>query len=403
MKLRAQCVVENSEVFLRPHRPWSNVIEADELTPNVEANFAAEVREFLGRHWPVPLTRHVSPAAWQVAADRWFAALYRRGWSVPAWPEAYGGPGWSLEQRFTWERAVALAQAPVMDPVGVGLVGPMIHAQGSASLGERYLDDIRAARSRWAAGLTGLSLEDAGLCAVRSGSDYALQGTLTGISDLGQATHALCLAATDGSGRGLFAVSVKAFGVARIDAQTLAFADAPADLLSPPDRGLEALDAALGGDQAPLARTAGAEAWLGRMKTELAAIADGSGGFLDGDAGFRHRLARLEVRLESLQALEARSLADRVARKPHPGLCDAKADLVVLGLAALEREIGELSIDVAGYYALPQPDPLLTDNEGPVGPGYALPPLEGMLRPLWALDAHRRRLTAQLMGAERRM
>ncbi len=368
------------------------------MTPDIQSDFAAETKRFLGEHWPIAPFRPVPAAVWEAAAKRWFAALCRQGWSVPAWPEAHGGTGWSLEQRFIWERALALAGAPAMDPVGVGLVGPLVQAHGSAVLGVRYLDDIRAVRSRWAAGLAGLSLDDAGLRAVPSGSHHALQGTLTGISDLGRATHALCLAAMEGGGSGLFAVSLAAAGVSPVDAQTLAFAQAAADLLSPPGDGLDALDAALGGPQAPLAVTASAEAQLARLKLDLADIADGRGGLLARDAGFRRRLADLEVRFESLQALEARSLADRSAGRQGLGPCGAKADLLALGAADLDRELGQLRMEAAGYYALAQPDPTLTDNEGSVGPGYALPPLEGMLRPLWVLDAHRRRLTARLTG-----
>ncbi|MCY4214725.1 MAG: acyl-CoA dehydrogenase family protein [Gammaproteobacteria bacterium] len=364
------------------------------MMPAEDSAFAVEVRRFLRDQWPVP--PFLPPR--QAAVDRWFAALCRRGWSVPAWPQAHGGTGWSLEQRFIWERALALAQAPAMDPVGVGLVGPLVQAHGSAALAALYLDDIRAARSRWAAGLSGLSMDEAGLRAQPNGARHRLHGTLTGIVGLGRATHALCLAAMDGGCSGLFAVALEVAGVGRVDAQTLAFAGAPADLLSPPGSGLDALDAALCGEQAPLAVTAGAEAQLARLKADLPAIADGGGGSLDGDAGFRRRLAHLEVRLASLQALEARCLADRSAGQGRPGAPGAKASLLALGSADLELTLGRLRIDAAGYYALPQPDAVLTDNEGPIGPGYASPPVEGMLTPLWALDAHRRRLTARLMG-----
>ncbi len=368
------------------------------MTPDIESAFAAEIDRFLDEHWPGPLFRRVSPAAWEAAANRWFAALYRRGWSVPAWPQAYGGTGWSLERRFVWERAVALADAPIMDPAGVGLVGPLVQAHGSAALCERYLEDIRAARSRWAIGLSGLSMDDEGLRARRRGADYALCGTLTGIAGLGRATHALCLAAMDGGGSGVFTLSTTSDGVDLVDTQTLAFAEAQADLLSPPGAGLDALDAVLWGSQAPLAVTARVEAQLVRIRDGLAAIADGCGGYLDADADFKRRLSGLEVRLGSLRVLEARSLADRCAGEQRLGACGVKAGMLALGCADLERQLGELRIDAAGYYALPQPDPLLTDNEGPIGPGYALRPLEGMLTPLWALEAHRRLLAVQLAG-----
>ena len=359
-----------------------------------ESAFANEVRQFLRDHWPRPPFRPPRAAA----VSRWFAALCSRGWSVYAWPQAYGGAGWSLQQRFIWERAVAFARAPAMDPVGVGLVGPLVQVHGGAVLCDRYLDDIRAARSRWAAGLNGLSAEDEGLRARPRGSGYALCGTLTGIAGLDRATHALCLAAMDDGGRadyvggGLFAVSMASASVRLVDARTLAAAEAQADLLSPPGRGLGALDAVLCTDQAPVAVTARAEAQLARMKQGLKEIGDGRGGFLDSDADVKRRLASLEVRLMALQALEARSLDHRSVSKTP----DLKATLLEMGCAELTRELGELMSDTAGYYALPRPDPVLTDNEDPIGPGYALPLLEGMLKPLWAFNAHRRRLAAQL-------
>ena len=352
-----------------------------------ESAFAVEADRFLRDHWPVP---PFFPAR-QEAVNRWFAALCRRGWSVPAWPVAHGGTGWTLGQRFIWERAVALAQAPTMDPIGVGLVGPLVQAQEEGRLGERYLDDIRTARSRWAEGLSGLSTQGGGLCARRVGSVHRLRGELTAIAGLSQATHLLCLGAIEG-GSGLFAVALAAGGVRRIDGQTLAFADAEADLLGPPGGGLAALDAVLRSEQAPVAVTAPAEAQLERLKGVLNETGDGRGDFLRNDPGIKRRLAELEVELTALQAMEARSLAQRTA----DGTPDAKAILLAEGCADLERSLGELLGEAAGYYALAQPDPSLTDNEPPVGLGYALPSIAGMLAPLWAFNARRRLLAAQL-------
>ena len=357
------------------------------MTLDDELAFTAEAERFLREHWPVPPFR---PAR-QEAVNRWFAALCQRGWSVPAWPVAYGGPGWTLRQRFIWERAVALAQAPVMDPVGVGLVGPLVQARGDERLGERYLEDIRAARSRWAEGLSGLSAQGDGLRARQVGSSRRLHGELTAVAGLNRATHVLCLGDTE-EGAGPFAVALAAAGVRRIDAQTLSFAGAEADLLSLPGDGLAALDAALCSQQAPVAVTAPAEAQLERLKGALNETGDGSGDVLRNDAAVKRRLAGLEVELTALQALEARSFAQRTADRTP----DAKAVLLALRCADLERAIGELLGEAAGYYALAQPNPTLSDNEPPVGPGYALPSLTGMLEPLWVFNARRRLLAAQM-------
>lgn len=354
-----------------------------------DSAFAVEVRRFLRDHWPSPPFR---PARQEVV-DRWFAALCRHGWSVPAWPVVHGGPGWTLGQRFIWERAAALAQAPAMDPVGVGLVGPLIQAQGDDRLCERYLEDIRTARSRWAEGLSGLSARGGGLCVRRVGSSHGLHGELTAVVGLNRATHVLCLGVMDGV-PGLFAVALTAGGVRQVDAQTLVFAGAEADLLDPLGGGLAALDAVLCSEQAPVAVTASAEAQLERLKGVLKETSDGSGDFLRNDPGIKRRLAELEVELTALQALEARSLAQRTA----DGAPDAKAIQLSLRCADLERSLGELLGEAAGYYALAQPDPALMDNEPPIGPGYALPSIAGMLASFWAFNVRRRLLVAHLIG-----
>ena len=361
-----------------PDKPWGE-----------DSAFAVEVRRFLRDHWPVPPFRPVR----QEAVDRWFAALCRHGWSVPAWPAIHGGPGWTLPQRFIWERAVALAQAPAMDPVGVGLVGPLVQAQDDGRLCERYLEDIRTAGSRWAEGLSGLSARGGGLCACRVGSSHELHGELTAVAGLNRATHVLCLGVMDGV-PGLFAAALTDGGVRQVDAQTLAFAGAEADLLGPLGGGLAALDAVLCSEQAPVAVTAPAQAQLEWLKGVLNETNDGSGDFLRNDPGIKRRLAELEVELSALQALEARSLAQRTV----DGAPDAKAIQLSLRCAGLESSLGEFLGEAAGYYALAQPDPALMDNEPPMGPGYALPSIAGMLAPLWAVDARRRILAAQLIG-----
>jgi hypothetical protein len=45
---------------------------------------------------------------------------------------------------------------------------------------------------------------------------------------------------------------------------------------------------------------------------------------------------------------------------------------------AIERRLGELFVEAFGYYSLPDPDPRSIDNEGPIGPDYALAALQGL-------------------------
>ena len=143
-----------------------------------------------------------------------------------------------------------------------------------------------------------------------------------------------------------------------------------------------------------------AERQMLRLRQALQAAPDGQGGRLADDAGCQRRAAALEMRLAGLQALQARCAAERSAGQ-DPG---AKALMLELRSAELCLAIMEMTAEAAGYYALASSDSVLLHNEGPVGPRYALPALQGMLAaqaefgPGGAFDAHRRRLVAELLG-----
>ncbi|HCE22074.1 MAG TPA: pimeloyl-CoA dehydrogenase large subunit, partial [Hyphomonas sp.] len=66
-----------------------------------EITFRNEVREFIRENYPKELegigsredlTREEFLA--------WHKVLGKKGWSTPAWPEKYGGTGWTSTQRY---------------------------------------------------------------------------------------------------------------------------------------------------------------------------------------------------------------------------------------------------------------------------------------------------------------
>ena len=143
-----------------------------------------------------------------------------------------------------------------------------------------------------------------------------------------------------------------------------------------------------------------AERQMLRLRRALQEAPDGQGGCLADAADFKREAAALEVRLAGLQALEARCAAERSAGR-NPG---AKAQMLEVRSAELCLAVMEMLVEAAGYYALASADSLLLHNEGPVGPPYASPALQGMLAaqaefgPDSAIDAARRRLVAELLG-----
>ena len=135
------------------------------------------------------------------------------------------------------------------------------------------------------------------------------------------------------------------------------------------------------------------------LRQALREAPDGQGGRLADDADCQRKAAALEVQLTGLQALEARCAAECSAGQ-DPG---AKARMLEVRSAELCLAIMELLVEAAGHYALASADSILLHNEGPVGPPYASPAVQGMLAaqaefgPDSPFDAACRRLAAELL------
>ncbi|HZD26217.1 MAG TPA: acyl-CoA dehydrogenase family protein, partial [Alphaproteobacteria bacterium] len=108
-----------------------------------DAAFRDEVRQFLDAHLTEELraggrltTGILSDHA---LSQRWQKILYRKGWAAPAWPEQYGGTGWSAMQRYLFASECARAGAPRLSPLGLQMVGPVLIGHGSEAQRAHYL------------------------------------------------------------------------------------------------------------------------------------------------------------------------------------------------------------------------------------------------------------------------
>ena len=116
--------------------------------------FLQQIRAFIDRHWPPSARSPRGPASdhpEQLRSEEtaWFHSLVARGWSVPGWPVAQGGTGWTPVQRYLWDRETAFAETPRMDTFGVNLLGPLLCARGPVEQQDRFLPPIREAQVRW--------------------------------------------------------------------------------------------------------------------------------------------------------------------------------------------------------------------------------------------------------------
>jgi hypothetical protein len=104
---------------------------------------------------------------------------------------------------------------------------------------------------------------------------------------------------------------------------------------------------------------------LARLASEL----PGDAGAVADDEDFSRQLTRLRIDLLGAQALAVRAAA---AEPTDEQDSEALWRAVAIRNAEIRSTAAGLLISTLGYQALPNPDPLLIDNEGPIGHHQAL-------------------------------
>lgn len=168
----------------------------------------SDIRRFFAEDYPQDLLARLKADETLERDDhlRSQAALAARGWGAPHWPEAHGGPGWSLAERRLFEDEYVRAGAPTVVPMGLIYVAPIIIAFGTPEQQRRWLPDILAGRSFWAQGYSephaGSDLAALSTRARRDGADYIVTGRKTWTSLGFWADWIFCLVRTGEAARG---------------------------------------------------------------------------------------------------------------------------------------------------------------------------------------------------------
>jgi acyl-CoA dehydrogenase len=178
------------------------------LSPEERA-FRAEVRAFLRSHLPEDLRRTQRLATlvqvdWD-AGKRWQAILHAAGWGAPSWPKAYGGPGWTLKQRFLFDKECAAADAPAIGTMGLELCGPVLMRYGTPQQKAFHLPRILSGEDYWCQGYSepgaGSDLASLRTRAVRDGDHYVINGSKIWTTHAHWANRMFALVRTDPTGR----------------------------------------------------------------------------------------------------------------------------------------------------------------------------------------------------------
>ena len=172
-------------------------------------DFRSEVREFLDAALTPELRRaaRLATSVFQHPAVslEWQKILHSKGWVAPDWPVEHGGTGWSEIQRYIFAEETALAQAPSLPPMGLKMVAPVIMHYGTEAQKAQLLPRILSGEDYWCQGYSepgaGSDLASLKLRAVRDGDHYVLNGSKIWTTHAHFANRMFCLVRTSTEGR----------------------------------------------------------------------------------------------------------------------------------------------------------------------------------------------------------
>jgi len=169
----------------------------EELTTWVKAHCP---KELLGNTFVYSGGSHqpISDPAFQ----SWFDACRERGFTVPDWPEEYGGAGFNKQQADTLTEVFRKTKAPVpLFGSGKELLGPMLLEMGTDDQKTRHLKKIASGEVRWCQGYSepgaGSDLASLQTRAVDSGDYYVVNGSKIWTSNAYMSDWMFCLVRTN--------------------------------------------------------------------------------------------------------------------------------------------------------------------------------------------------------------
>lgn len=353
--------------------------------------FRDEVRQFLKENLPARLwdrsDRGLHPIKEDIVA--WQKILYQKGWIAPNWPAELGGTGWSLTQKYLYNREYFLSGAPQTIAFGLNMVGPVIYTFGTEAQKAKYLDDILQSNTWWCQGYSepgaGSDLASLRTKAERDGDHYVINGQKIWTSFAQYADMMFCLVRTNSDCKPQEGISfilidmntpgIEVRPIIGLDGDhTLneVFFDnvrVPAEnLIGEENKGWTYAKFLLGHERNMIARVARSQYQLERLK-KIAGQSRAGAGTLMQDADFRRRIATIEIDLKALEAMELRYLSQEIAG--HKLL--AEPSVLKIRGAEIAQAIKTLSVEALGPYgiAYETDDAVMQRNEGAVGPDHA--------------------------------
>jgi acyl-CoA dehydrogenase len=310
---------------------------------------------------------------------RWHDILYRKGWVAPAWPLEYGGPGWSVIQRYIFASECAAACTPGTFSFGTLMCGPVIMRYGTDEQKAFYLNRILSGDDRWCQGYSepgaGSDLASLQTRAVSDGDDYVVTGTKIWTTFAHHANRMFCLVRTNTSAKPQRGISFLL-----VDMQSPGISMSPIVNIAGDH---EFNQVFLDGVRVPKRNRVGAEneGWsVAKYLLEFERSVDQAARLRvmiehvkrlmhlcnADDASLRTKLAQAECEIRALEVMEHRTMS-ALSLGQSPG---SAASLLKLRGSEMIQRLDELALEALGSYAaVYQPKALRAGYNGPiVGP-----------------------------------
>ncbi|MEE4288244.1 MAG: acyl-CoA dehydrogenase family protein, partial [Erythrobacter sp.] len=181
-------------------------------TPELAA-FRAETREWLEANCPPEMREPVRDeddiywggrnASFKNDAQKaWFEACVAKGYTVPAWPKAYGGAGLEpAEAKVLRQEMSRIGARPPLSSFGIWMLGPALLKFGTEGQKQRFLNEIARGEIRWCQGYSepgsGSDLVSLQTYGEDKGDHWLVSGQKVWTSYADQADWIFCLVRTD--------------------------------------------------------------------------------------------------------------------------------------------------------------------------------------------------------------
>ena len=336
-----------------------------------DEDFRRQVREFIRTSLPPEMAARTLAGYHPHKPDvlYWTATLNARGWSVPHWPQRYGGPGWTITQQLIFDEECFLAGCPALSPQGVHLVGPIIYTYGDEAQKQRFLPCIRSGEHLWAQGFSepnaGSDLAALQTRAVREGDDYIVNGQKIWTSDAHFGDWLFLLARTASQGKPQAGIS---FLLAQLNSPGITVRPIisldgghvlnevflrdvripVSQRIGEENHGWTYAKELLGAERTFSSEVPRCKGLLARLR-QLAATCRSHGRPLLEDPYFAKRIAELEIEVLAHEATLWRVVAEQEA-----GGGGSTASILKVRGSELIQRIGALTVEALGDAALPR-------------------------------------------------